>query len=486
MAKYPRMDDLLRTSRRRSRRRGRGSRQFIFVALLLGLGACAWWWFSRPDPAEQKRATELNLIADASTIVARSVVAARAPLHIEQAAPDAERDHSAQLAAVWTEGQAVSMRGTLEKNQSIAGVLGERNLSPQAIHAVVAATREEFNFRKSRPGDKWFVQTNKDGEVELFRYQTSPEDIWETTRNSDGTYRCEKRDIPVQTRQEVLAGVIQSSLWQAIADQGEDGSLIYNFTDMFAYTIDFNANTHPGDRFALVFEKIYLDQKFLRYGRVLGGIYAGAERAHYGFLHETGDDEFGYYDDTGDNLKRQFLKSPLASVRITSTYGKRFHPILNKTKAHNGIDYGAPIGTEIHAVADGTVRVAGRQGAAGIMISIDHANQYQTIYMHLSKIDKGVRPGARVKKKQIIGRTGNTGRSTGPHLHFGMKHKGQYIDPRKVDAARGEPLRGKARDEFVREVADPLKKKLHEALKKVGGTPFVAAMPDERPAIQAH
>jgi murein DD-endopeptidase MepM/ murein hydrolase activator NlpD len=488
MAKYPPMDDLLRNQRRRSRRRGRSPRRLIFAVLLVSLAGAGWWWYSQRDPLAEKRAAQQKLLAAATVVVGQSVEAARAPLEVQKAAPGlgaSQRD--AQLTAVWAEGEAVTMRGILQKNQSISGVLHARNLTTQAIHAVVSATSEKFNFRSSRPGDQWYAEVNADGDIELFRYQTSPEDIWETTSNGDGTYHCEKLEVPVQTRQEVIGGVVQSSLWQAVAKQGEDGSLIYNFTDMFAYTIDFNSSTQPGDRFALVFEKIFIDGVFLRYGRVLAGAYVGGDKIYYGFYHESGegDGDGGYYDENGDNLKRQFLKSPLASVRITSPYGKRFHPVLHRTRMHNGVDYGAPIGTKIRAVADGVVLFAGRKGANGNLIVLKHANGYRTLYAHLNRIADDVRPGRRVTKKQIIGRVGNTGRSTGPHLHYGMKRNGRYVNPRKVDFARGEPLKGEEKARFIEEVADPLREKLVRALKATGFELTVPPSVEDQPAVSA-
>lgn len=470
MAKYPPMNDLLRNQRRRSRRRGKGSRKFLMVLVLLALGAGAWWYAQR-DPEGDRRVEQRALLTEASALVARSVVAARAPLEVEQAAPElGDNKRQEQLSAVWVEGQEVEMRGVLQSGESISAVLSARNISTQAIHAVVSATSKEFNFRSSRPGDEWFARVGADGKVNLLRYQTSKEDIWETTRSGDDSYQCVKLEVAVQTREEVIGGVVKSSLWQAVADQGEDGALIYNFADIFAYTIDFNANTQPGDRFALVFEKIYIDGEFLRYGRVLAGAYTSGGKVYQGFYHQgSGEDGGGdYYDEKGDNMKRQFLKSPLASVRVTSSYGRRFHPVLKKGKMHNGVDYGAPIGTKIRAVADGTVTFAGWKGANGKLIVLKHANGYKTMYAHLSKIEKGIRPGKRVTKKMIIGRVGNTGRSTGPHLHFGMMHNGRYIDPHKVDAERGEPLKGSEKSRFIEDVVDPLSKKLRTALENAG------------------
>ena len=157
-----------------------------------------------------------------------------------------------------------------------------------------------------------------------------------------------------------------------------------------------------------------------------------------------------------------------------STYGKRYHPVLGRMKMHRGVDYGAPTGTPIQAVADGVIQYADWKGANGRLIVIDHSNGYVTLYAHLSKIASGIRPGKHVTKKTVIGRVGSSGRSTGPHLHFGMKKNGRYVNPRKVDFARAEPLEGDERESYVEEVVSPLKEKLDNAQAEASDGPSFA------------
>ena len=480
MAKYPPMGDLLRNQRRRSRR-GRWPRRLLIVAVLAAVVA-GWWWYSSGAGKETAKKRRAQALSSATRTVADSLAAARAPLAVEEAPDDlgsSKRDE--ELTALWAEGEEAQLRGVLEKNQSVFLALQDRNLSPQAIHKVVTATGEKFEFRRSRPGDEWYAEVNAEGTVTLFRYQTSPEDIWETKLTGEDEYECTKVKVPVDIQAAVIAGTVDTNLWNAMIDRGEKGILIYRFADIFAYSVDFNTETRPGDRFAMVFEKVYLDGEFLRYGKIIGAMYGGGSGVHYGFHYRTDADEVGYYDENGENLQRQFLKSPLASVRVTSTYGKRYHPVLKRMRMHHGIDYGAPVGTPIRAVADGTVRFAGWKGANGRLIVLSHAKGYRTYYAHLSKIEKGIRPGKRVTKKTIIGRVGNSGRSTGPHLHFGMKRHGRYVNPRKVDFARAPPLEGEEKERYIDEIATPLKEKLDKALDQPEAPPAVDL--DEHPSI---
>lgn len=439
------------------------------------IAAASWWfWFGR-ETEQDRRVQRTEALREAMASVDASVRAAVRPLEVDAPEePQGEQEDEA-LTAEWSEGESVKLKGAIKKHQSIFVALEKRGLKPAKIQKVVSATSEEFDFRKSRPGDEWSATVDGDGNITKFQYQSSPEDIWETVRNSNGSYSCTKIDVPVEERQATLAGEVNSSLWEAFVEAGENGQLIYRFTDIFAYSIDFNRETKPGDRFALVIEKVFLDGDFLRYGKILAAEYVSQGATHQAFYYESEGGETGYYDEEGKNLKRQFLKSPLASVRVTSRYGMRYHPVLGRQKMHRGIDYGAPTGTPIRAVADGRVAFAGRKGANGNLIVLRHANGYTTLYAHLHTIADGIRPGKRVTRKTIIGEVGNTGRSTGPHLHFGMKRHGRYVNPRKVEFARAEPLSGKERKEFREEIVKPLAAELETARGELVGGPPAAA-----------
>ncbi len=335
--------------------------------------------------------------------------------------------------------------GVIGRNQTITASL-QAVLGLSAIHDVVSATAKFIDYRRSKPGDAWVVELGDEGEIARFEYAMSAEDRWEAVRAEDG-FDVQKIDVNREVVEEVIKGTVESSLWGAFEAHGGTGALAQRFTDLFQYTIDFNSDTQSGDAFSVIYEKILVDGNHLRDGRILAAKYEGKAGTYYGFFHENGQTS-GYFDADGDNLKRQFLKSPLATTRVTSNFGKRFHPVLQKMKMHAGVDYGAPIGTPVHAVADATVLFAGWKGANGKLVSLRHSSGYITHYAHLSEIGKTIKVGSRVKQKDVIGRVGNTGRSTGPHLHFGMTHNGKVINPLTVDFARAEPLAGKERKNF--------------------------------------
>ena len=456
MRNYGQMQDLLHSQRRRRGRR-RWLLRLVMMTAAVGTAGYVWMtYFSGGSTDKEQREIAVERV---QSLVHQSLEAAHRPLEVD--APDPkEQSEKAEWDANWKKGEPVKMRGKLKKHQSVFEALQKRDLPSNKIQAVVTATSETFDFRKSRPGDEWSAEVESSGTITRFRYKTSPEDIWETVRNSNGEYSSTKIDVPVETRQRAVAGRVDRSLWESIVEEADEPKLVYRFADIFAYSVDFNRETQPGDTFAMVIEKVYLDGEFLRYGNILAAEYVNQGERFRGYFYEKDEETSAYYTGEWKNLKRQFLKSPLASIRVTSSYGMRYHPTLGRKKMHRGVDYGAPTGTPVRAVADATVSYAGYKGANGNLIVLRHANGYTTLYAHLSDIADGIRTGKKISKKTVIGEVGSTGRSTGPHLHFGMKQHGRYVNPKDVDSSRAEPLGEKERKKFRSEVVESLEEKL--------------------------
>lgn len=480
--------DLLRNQRKYRYRRPNTSRKWLFLLLLCTAVFGIGWYFFTDDNLELQSQLD-GVSQEARLLVTEAVHQAETQIATDPTIADSPRNAPAQpttaptaadLSATWQEGQPVFLAGKLEKNESVSLSLQQRGISNQAIHHVVTATSELFDFRKSRPGDSWTAEVSADGTITRFRYQASAEDVFITTRNEDGTYTCTKEEVATESRTETIGSTIDNTFWQALEATGEQGMMAFRFMEIFQYTIDFNTETRVGDQFALTFEKIYLDGKFLRYGRLLAAKYVGPTGTHYAFLHENPDkNERSYFDAKGENLQRQFLRSPLPVTRITSRFGRRTHPVLGGTRQHQGVDYGAPTGTPTQAVADGTITHAGWKGANGNLVAIRHAGGFETYYAHLSSITKGLKKGSRVSRGDLIGKVGSTGRSTGPHLHFGMKKNGTYVDPLTVDATRGDPLHGAELERFTKNTVNPLQNQLEAVLKNIASNTALVESPHQ-------
>jgi murein DD-endopeptidase MepM/ murein hydrolase activator NlpD len=197
-------------------------------------------------------------------------------------------------------------------------------------------------------------------------------------------------------------------------------------------------------------EKFVSKGRVLRYGEVLAAAYEGGlVGTRRVFRYQQPEGQANYFQEDGTSARKTFLKSPLKYAHVTSGFGSRFHPVLQYVKNHNGVDYGTPIGTPVWAVADGTVTKAQNTGAGGNTVCVRHINGLETCYLHLSKYGAGVRVGARVSQKQVIAYSGNTGRSTGPHLHFALKRNGQFVNPLNQKYPRADPLPKAQLPEFL-------------------------------------
>lgn len=327
----------------------------------------------------------------------------------------------------------------IEPRQTLAQALHDAQLPDAQVTAVISALEGVFDFRKSRVGDQ-FRLVIRGGELDFFDYRQSLVDEWQVRRDGE-KYVGSKRAIEVEKQVSVVSLDINSSLYEAAIEAGEDPAIGMVLADVFAWDIDFYRDVRKGDQARALVEKFVSKGRVLRYGEVLAATYAGGlvgKKEVFRYLLPDGQPN--YFTREGASAKKTFLKSPLKYAHVTSKFGSRFHPVLKYLKAHNGVDYGAPIGTPVWAVADGTVTQAGYAGAAGNMVVIRHANGFETQYMHLSRFGDGVRAGARIRQKQVIAYSGNTGRSTGPHLHFGLKRNGSYTNPLNQQFPRADPL----------------------------------------------
>ncbi len=465
----------------------------MVVAGALLLAVVAVWSSCGED--EEERVVEddgiSEAVEEASQAVKNAVQAANRFAESEEAEAllEVRRQEQARHAH-WEDGRAMSIAGELQPDHSVYVSMVNRGIPEGRVHWVISAMDEEFDFRRSRPGDLWQAEVSEEGRVEEFRYETSPENIWVARYDEEETtYEVEKLEIIPEIRTRSVAGSVEGSFWLTVESMGESGVLAHRFMKVFEYTIDFSTESRNGDVFAMVFEELYLDGEFLRYGRVLGAKYVGERGNRQAYLHvsksedEDEDAEYGYFDEEGENLERQFLRSPLDVTRVTSTFGRRQHPITGDNRMHNGVDYGAPTGTPVRAVASGEVVFAGWAGGYGKLLRIRHSGGYETRYAHLSRFERGISPGARVSQGQVVAQSGNTGASTAPHLHYEMLRNGAHIDPLTVEATSGDPLRGEEREKFLQENVTPLSEKLNEAVAREVPD-FVAAIEEAEAASE--
>jgi murein DD-endopeptidase MepM/ murein hydrolase activator NlpD len=336
------------------------------------------------------------------------------------------------------EAAPIVIEGAVAKADTLGKLLKRSGLAVAETDEVLRALQPVFDFRTLREGQPFKIERGPDGKIAAFELVTSKVHTVRAVRGPSGEMIGVADKAATRIDVVELGGTIDSSLYASIKAAGEDTSLVAFFVDVFAYDLDFYNDTHPGDTFRVVVEKEYKDTELLRYGRILAAEYAGKAGTFRAFWWTAPGAKRGrYYDEKGASLERSLLKTPLKFHRISSKFDrKRMHPVLHQTRAHLGVDYAAPTGTPVWAAASGRISSRGAAGGAGNMVTIHHDNGLTTLYMHLSKFAAGQKVGDRVEAKTVIGYVGTTGLSTGPHLHFGVKQNGSYVDPLKLAPSR--------------------------------------------------
>lgn len=256
-----------------------------------------------------------------------------------------------------------------------------------------------------------------------------------------GAWLARLETAPLVASVRLGSGTVRSSLFAATDDAQLPDAVALQLAEIFSADIDFHRELRKGDTFSVVYEALTADGELVSWnegvGRVLAAEFVNAGSTHQAVWFDGAGARGGYFGPNGESKRRSFLTSPMEFSRVTSGFAMRLHPILQTWRKHLGVDYGAPIGTPVRTVGDGLVEFAGWQNGYGNVIQIGHGNARSTLYAHLSRID--VKRGQRVEQGQRIGAVGNTGWSTGPHLHFEFRVNGQHQDPVKI-AKASEPV----------------------------------------------
>ena len=353
-------------------------------------------------------------------------------------------------------------RVELRRGDNLVGALARAGLEARRGHEVAAAlTKGGADLRRLRPGDGLEITWSPAGEPTAVTWQQTPWLGYAAVAGEDG-WTVKRLETTPDVRIEAVQGAVERSLFQAVDEVGEQPQLVIALVNIFEWDFDFTADTRSGDRFRLLVEKRYAGDTFVSYGRVLAAQYVSDRRVLTGIGYTPGRDRFDYFDLDGRSLRKSFLKSPLEFTRITSrfTYA-RPHPILGGAMPHLAVDYAAPLGTPVRAVADGVVSLAGWDGGYGLAVRIRHRSGYETVYAHLSRLGPSANRGTRVNQRQVIGYVGSTGLSTGPHLHYEVIKGGRRVNPLNEKFIPGDPIAAAQRAEFQQQ-AQALIERLEE------------------------
>jgi len=345
----------------------------------------------------------------------------------------------------------------LAKGQTLIEALTDRGVTKEAAQALVAAIEPVFPTTIIQPGTKFEVTLDRQQDfygrdatypVEL-SFQPGPGETIKVQSDEDGQFAAVIDGAEEGAKSQYAQfdhfhtkSKVGASLYSTAKDNKVPAYIVAELTRVFAYDVDFQRQVKAEDTFEVFYGNPLTGSSSKRKVMHYAQLTLGGKTKTY-FRYTAADGQTDYYDERGQSATKSLLKTPVSGARMTSGFGMRRHPLLGYSKMHKGVDFGVPHGTPIRAAGAGVVELAGRHGAYGVTVEIQHTKQYETLYAHMSKLATGIRRGTRVNQGQIIGYVGSTGRSTGPHLHYEIRVDKRAVNPTNVKVAGGKQLAGK-------------------------------------------
>lgn len=346
------------------------------------------------------------------------------------------------------------VEGTVSKNQTLGSILTPFNVPYQIIDEIAKKSKEVFDVRWIAANKKFTILQSADSPTaQFFIYEPNPAEYVVFNLDSLEIYKAEK---PAIYRTREVGGLIQNSLYEDMVKQNVSLDIINKFADLFGWSVDFQG-LQKGDQFKVVYQEKVIDDVVVGVSGIELAFFEYKGKPYHAIPFKQ-NGEMNFFDQEGNSLKKAFLRDPLEYTRISSRYNlKRFHPVQKRYKPHLGTDYAALSGTEIRTVGDGTVVEARYSSANGNYVKIKHNGTYTTQYLHMSKIGKGIKAGARVSQGQVIGYVGSTGLATGPHLCFRFWKNGKQEDWLKEEIPPSEPISAENRMAFESKKAESMR-----------------------------
>jgi murein DD-endopeptidase MepM/ murein hydrolase activator NlpD len=327
----------------------------------------------------------------------------------------------------------------------------ELNLSDLATLRDLPELRSQLD--KLHPGELLKIM-HRGGELVGLERKLSDSETLKVTRDAAG-FVSDVLENPLEVHRRTASATIDSSLFQAAADAELSERVAFDLAEIFQYDIDFVLDIQPGDRFTVVYEEVFQDGVPLKTGNILAARFVNDGREYRAVRYVDANGHGEYFTPDGRSLRKAFIRAPVQFSRISSRFNPaRRHPVLNRIRAHRGVDYAAPVGTPVRAAGDGRVRFVGRQGGFGNVIELEHGSGVVTVYGHLSRFKRNLQRGQRVELGSVIGYVGMTGLATGPHLHYEYRIRGAHKNPQTVPLPDASPIPASERDRFLTATAD--------------------------------
>ena len=412
---------------------------------------------ARDDASDGRLGKAPMSIGNASAAAALDALKSARPSAIALATPDAPSIYESEVvAAPSTYHTAIRIKS----GDTLSKALRRAGAKAQDAEAAIRSLKGLYDPRTLKAGQHiniTFSQSGMDGVDDSFAGFEIPLNYANhitVAPAPEGGYKAHEIERPLQTQHARADGVIDWSLFQAGSDAGVPASVMAELVRAFSWDVDFQRDIRKNDGFEVMYErKLDEDGNVVHNGQIVfAALTLSGERKPI-YLHTLKNGVTDYFDEKGQSAKKALMRTPIDGARLSSSFGKRKHPILGYTKLHTGTDFAAPPGTPIYAAGDGSIDTAGWNGGYGKYVRIRHNSEYSTAYAHMKAIKSGIGKGKRVRQGQIIGYVGTTGRSTGPHLHYEIIRRGKKVNPMRVKMPSGQKLKGNemARFEATRE-----------------------------------
>jgi murein DD-endopeptidase MepM/ murein hydrolase activator NlpD len=372
-----------------------------------------------------------------------------------QVAPPTPAEELAAAASHALEPIVSAVEVIVRRDDTLDAIFHRLTLSIEDLTAIRSLPGVRQRLDILRPGDVIRL-TYLNGELRSLERRLNDTQTLSVARSSSGGFAAQMVNNPVQLRPAPVHGEIGSSLFRTMNDLGESDALATQLTEVFRYDIDFAQELRSGDSFTVVVDKVYRDGQFLHDGDILAAEFVNDGHVYRAVRYTARDGSSDYYTPDGKSVRKAFLRAPLEFTRISSGFGLRHHPILDRMRAHQGVDYAAPQGTPVRAAGDGRIRFRGVNGGYGNVIVLAHVGGIETLYGHLSRFAPGLSLGSQVHQGTLIGYVGMTGLATGPHLHYEYRVNGVHRNPASIKTLPAAPISAALKSDFDAKTQDLL------------------------------
>ncbi len=400
----------------------------VFTGILIGIGIVLG---VSPDPIGATRATGFTPGEQSATLPSlpggQEQAGAEETLQVSKIAPSPEpagRWHTA----------------TVKPGDNLSLIFKRHRLSARQLQDILALGDDVKALTRIYPGDELSLHIDEDRRLRKLVYDFSDVKTLEITRSGE-TFVPRIIEHQPDVRRAHASGVINDSLFLTAQRAGLSDNITMELAAIFGWDIDFSLDIREGDRFTVIYEELFLHGEKLKDGKILAAEFVNRGKTYRAIRYTDASGRTDYYSPDGKSMRKEFLRSPVDFTRVSSRFNlKRKHPVLNKIRAHKGVDYAAPRGTPVRATGDGKIAFRGRKGGYGKAVIIEHGSRYSTLYAHMNNFARGAGSGKRVRQGQIIGYVGSTGLATGPHLHYEFRVNGVHRNPLTVKLPDASPL----------------------------------------------